>query len=268
MLDFVDLTMQKVLLTSIAFSLTVGLYGQSQDFKLQVEEKFGLTIKTDSGFVDTWNKISYHELTDDTNLSDYFNLLLTEYSKYPEGYFDLIGIDTVVVCKKLRFKSQTLAAVPDPYRKTLLLDANYSRYKKGYLIQVMHHELHHCTEYAIWKDMYYSWSKWSDLNMEGFRYGSGGASAYLAENATKDYYTMCHPKEGFANPYQMTGEEEDRCEIMGFILSDHRRGKLIEYCKEDKIILAKVRLLIDLMDTFVGTKDNYWHRQLEKEIGW
>jgi hypothetical protein len=235
--------------------------------KSHVEAKLGIHIKLDSGYVDSWEAISYEVLNTRENLDDYLSLLLSEYAKYPQGFFKKIRLDTLIICKNLRFESQERAAIPDPFQKTLLLDADYSRYGRNYLIHTMHHELHHCTEFAIWNEMYYSWEAFTALNTKGFLYGSGGASAYLVENRNKDYYSMCHPKEGFSNPYQMTGEEEDRCEIMAFVFTDHQRDKMVEYCQEDGIIMAKLKLIIELMDQFWGTAENYWHRQMAATIG-
>jgi len=229
-----------------------------------LEKELGVEIKLDTGFQDTWEAVSYETVDDQTSLLTYLTLLLKEYKKYPAGFFKKVEVSTIIVCKELHFETQERAAIPDCYNNTLLLDANFQKYDTSYLTHVMHHELHHCTEFAIWGSTYYEWPEWEAINADTFLYGAGGASAYLVENMDKDYYTMCHPKTGFCTPYQMTGEEEDRCETMAFVMADYRREEYFSYCREDSLLMNKFQLLIKLMNEFWGSTDTFWYRQAEK----
>lgn len=227
-------------------------------FVSNIERELRVKIKLETGFTDSWDAISYEVIDDQASLAVYLHILLEEYQKYPDGFFQKIGVDTIIVCRDLHFETQERAAIPDCYNNSLLLDGNFAKYDTNYLRHVMHHELHHCTEFAIWGSTYYEWPEWEALNADTFLYGAGGATAYLVDNMDKDYYTLCHPKPGFCSPYQMTGEEEDRCETMALLMTDSRRDQFFEYALTDAIVFDKLQLIIELLNDFWGNPTNYW----------
>lgn len=219
----------------------------------RVALKLGVKIILNSDACDTWNAVTYDEETAEPVLSYYLDLLRREYTKYPSGFLPQADVQTLVLTKNLKFSGQSRAAVPDPYKKQLFLsvDGAYGISSERYLVHVMHHELHHCTEYSIWKSMAYDWSDWILLNEDGFCYGNGGASAYTDYiNKGTDFYTPSNPQKGFINRYSLTGDEEDRAELMAFIMTDFERPLIVRLYRDDEIIRKKTAMLIGLLSEF------------------
>jgi len=228
-----------------------------------IENKLQVKIILDTGYVDSWDYIIYKKVSDTFALKKYLKILRAEFSKYPENFFVNIGISTIVIGEDMHYNGQKRAAIPDPYLATVYyeIDPDYETY---YYIHTLHHELHHCTEYAIWKDMYFDWDKWTSRNKKKFRYGNGGASTYEGENTKIDWYSFIHPQKGFVNLYSTTGQEEDRCEIVSLIMSDEERKFLFKLSEKDKIIRKKVKLMLELLDNISGTENNFWNEKINR----
>jgi hypothetical protein len=193
-------------------------------------------------------------------------LLNNEFTKYPNGYFEKVGVSTIALCSHLDYRKQSRAAIPDPYKHTLYLaiDGAYGDSSDTYLIHVMHHELNHCTEYALWEDMNYRWQQWRKINSCLFRYKGAGEMAY--HHLTIDWYSMNHPKRGFINLYSTTAQEEDRSEIVADIMSDIERKYIIQYCEKDKKLREKVTLIIGKLNEISRTTDNFWTDKMREVI--
>jgi hypothetical protein len=219
-----------------------------------IKQNLNIDISYDSGVIDTWQSVNY-DVCDPASLPIYLDILLKEYLKYPAGYFSKVGIHTIVLTNNLKFEGQARAAVPDPYKSQLYLSVNgaYGTSSDSYLIHVMHHELQHCTEHAIWKDMMYDWQDWMLLNTTGFKYGNGGASVYKdATENNVDVYSAVNPQKGFINLYSLTGDEEDRAEMMAYIFTDTERPMLQEILKKDAVLRRKIDVLKKLINSFTG----------------
>ena len=222
-----------------------------------IQNKFNIeSVKliTSEIVVDTWGKVTY-SIADNRKQSDLYKVMLArELSIYPSGYLTKANIDKIILCKDLEFNEEYRAAIPDPYKRALYLSVNGSYGESGetYLIHVLHHELHHLVEYAVWKNMYFDWEEWNKLNPEGFAYRSGGTPSF--RDSEPDYYTVTHPLKGFLNLYSMMGGEEDRCELMAFLMSEKDRLKLLKYYPGDRIIQRKVRFIAQFVNDFAGTE--------------
>jgi hypothetical protein len=205
--------------------------------------------------MDSWKSVAYDPVDNDNTLILYLDLLQSEYSKYPPGYIQRAHINTLVLAENLKFRDQARAAIPDPFRKQLFLSINgaYGIATRRYLAHVMHHELHHCTEYAIWENMSYDWNEWLGLNVENFCYGSGGEAAYhQTELGKTDFFSPTNPEKGFINRYSLTGDEEDRAELMAFLMTDSDQSTIRQLLKKDDIIYKKSLLLCELLSTFMS----------------
>lgn len=228
-----------------------------------IEKKIGARIIYDRMETDTWKGSTYTIPGNKKLLKHYLKLILREYSKYPYGYLKKARADNLVLCENYKFKKNHQAAMPDPYSRKLFLaiDGAYGNHTDTYLVHVLHHELHHCTEYAIWQNQYYKWSEWSGLNTPGFTYGRGGRTAYQDSNT--DYYKMNNPRPGFINLYSTTGQEEDRSEIFSLMMSDIERPILHRYCKKDPILQKKVKKMVSLINKFMVVPDNSSHWEIK-----
>lgn len=252
---------RQILLTIVLSTYVVGRATSLDSLVSEIEKKLELSVVLDTGFRSTW-PVTYKSFTDTNELKDYLPLVYAEYSKYPQGYLKRLGINYLVISKDLRVYGQKRAAIPDPYTHALFLEKD-SAYSGEYLIYVMHHELNHCAEYKAWGDMYYKWKKWERKNPCSFKYGDGGNSAYNPENRGIDWRAYTHPHKGFVNLYSTTGEEEDRSEIVSLIMIDSGRRYLFEFCKKDRKLRRKMRLVLKFLDDVSGTKDNYWRREMK-----
>lgn len=228
--------------------------------RADIRQRFGLSIVTDTAYQCTWD-LRYKSCDDTDRLKVYLELVQNEYGKYPAGYFKKIGIYYLVIGTDFRIVGQQRAAVPDPYRGALFFAVD-SMYTPEYLVYVMHHELNHCTEYAVWSSMYYKWKKWERKNPCRFEYGSGGGSAYEMPDKLINWRAYTHPRKGFVNLYSTTGEEEDRSEIVSLIMTDSGRVYLCEFSRKDRRLRRKIRLALKFLDKASGTKDNYWRREM------
>lgn len=229
--------------------------------KEEIESELDVVIITDTSFHGTWPEVKYDSIVDTVALEQYLILMQREYAKYPDRFFYNIGISKIIIGQNLLYAGQNRAAIPDPYAGAVYFEIKPS-YDDNYLVHVLHHELHHCTEYAIWQNMYYRWKKWSRVNRCWFKYGNGGASAYEGENRYIDWYSFIHPKKGFLNLYSTTGEEEDRCEVFALIMTDSERHYLLDYCKKDRLLRKKVKLMLGIL-SFISEEENaYWDQKM------
>lgn len=233
-----------IFLTGTVFSKDTSL----TQLVSKVESKLGVQIIYDRKVRDSWGGSRY-QLPREQKVKDYLILLEREFSKYPAGFLKRAKANKIILTSKYSFQGNKQAAMPDPYgnRLYLAIDGAYGVAHESYLVHVMHHELNHNTEYAIWQNQYYKWPEWSELN-NNFTYGQGGITAYT--NQGIDYYSASHPREGFINLYSMTGEEEDRSEIIAFLMTDSERPAVIKICEKDHIVRAKAQKIADLIDSF------------------
>lgn len=250
--------LRKIILLWSLILVYVHCSGQSNsnnENKIQsINEALQIELLFDCFAPDSWNSLTYNSVDPkEPKFNLYLELLLKEYKKYPSGYLPNSSITKIVLVKDLKFKGQSRAAVPDPNRQQLFLSINgaFGISSQRYLSHVMHHELHHCTEYTLWKSMTYDWCEWIELNKGDFEYGDGGASAY-AEYVNKgtDFYSPGNPYPGFINRYAMTGDEEDRAELMAFIMTDAERPMLESFLRKDAILKRKIDLLKSLLENF------------------
>lgn len=257
----------KIGLTFLLITLTGNSNASSiRQIISKIETDLKVKIIYNQKVDDTWSYIFYENCDDSLETKQYLTSLQKEYAKYPKGYFQLAGVQRIVLGKKMRFGEQYRAAVPDPYLHSLFLsiDGAYGANDETYLIHVMHHELHHCTEYAMWEDMNYVWDLWAKTNNPAFVYMNGGSDAY--ENLEIDWYSMTHPKQGFINLYSTTAQEEDRSELMALIMTDAEREFIFQYYPDDEILQKKLPLLLDQLNTFCKSKDNFWMKSMAELI--
>ncbi|MCW3083113.1 MAG: hypothetical protein JWP12_479 [Bacteroidetes bacterium] len=248
--------------TLILTSYSTGKASAIADTISKIENNLSVEIVYDKIVKDTWSLVNYETCNDSVETINYLTVLSREYAKYPKGYFQLVGIKTIILGKKLRINNQYRAAVPDPYSNFLFLsiDGQDGDFPTEYLIHVMHHELNHCTEYAIWKDMSYKRNDWAKCNRLFFRYKSGGEYAYHHQSI--DWYSVTHPKKGFLNLYSTTAQEEDRSELVALIMSDEGRKYIFEYYSKDKILRKKIKMIVGELNAFSNTSNNYWESNL------
>lgn len=206
------------------------------EIKSRFQQELSLQIITDEKTDHTWPDVTYDLCTDSTEIFNYLSLLYQEYKKYPPGFFEKIRIKKIIVCKNLALRDQYRAAIPDPKKNSVVLSLNGQKgiFTEYYLTYVMHHELHHCTEFSLWKSMIYKWPEWNKLNSKNFKYQKGGSVAYKKENTAVNWLGSTHPHEGFINLYSTTGPEEDRSELMAMLMTEKGNADILTYYHQDE----------------------------------
>lgn len=254
----------KRLLPYLFLFLPVALWAGNKNDLLQLTaQHLGLPIIADSVLPPGVYNITYQPPADSAYVLAYLHLLQTEYGKYPAGYLPKLGLKQLVLARNLQLNGQPRTAIPDATTQTLYLeiDGDYGLQNPGYLIHVMHHELHHYAEYALWNDMYYRWRKWLHTNPLRFKYRGAGVLAYA--DPSINWYAFTHPQKGFMNYYSTTAAEEDRCELVGLLMSDEGADSLKRYFRPDARLRRKVKLVATLLNKISGTNENYWTRQVK-----
>ena len=189
------------------------------------------------GHKDTWNMVSY-ELLETGRRQHYSNLIITEAAKYPNDFFEKIGLNIIVIGQNLKFDNVYRASVPDNYSRILFIGIR-DDYTDDYLRHVFHHELNHYVEFSIWKDYRYDWDKWRVL----FN-GRGGGGELAYQGGEDGNAIVYNPNlSGFLNYYSTLGQEEDRSEMMAFFLTENGNRQFIEKARSDNLFYQKAVLL-------------------------
>lgn len=250
-------------LTLLSVLLTFNLFATKMLSVEAFEKEFTIQIILEDTFQSTYENLAFKKQKDEHVLNNYINnILKPELRKYPDSYFEKIGLKKIVLCKNLMIAGQKRAAAPDPYVNTLFLSVE-KLYEKEYLIHVLHHELHHITEYELWEDMFFDWRKWNRKNTRKFIYGAGGSSAYELENSTVNWGEINNPKTGFLNLYSTLGPEEDRCEIVALIMTERERNLLKSFIPKDKTLKRKVNLTLRTLRKISKGRLKFWKEKLE-----
>lgn len=232
----------------------------------ELEELLGVHVILGKRFRGLSKEVSFKEVKDSARIADYIDMFIEEYQKYPPSYFNRIKVNKLILCDSLMKGDRRSIAVPYLRKGALLFAIDYPIHtdrRKWYFVHVMHHELHHSTDFYLYKgdvNMFRKSEEWAALNEKKFEYGEGGEVAYRKESKSIDWYHLSHPAKGFVNRYSMLGQEEDRAELVGLIMGNKkRRDTLIEYCKTDEILKRKVLYVINELNTLVKSKSNYWN---------
>jgi len=132
---------------------------------------------------------------------------LPELSRYPASLLDESGLDTVVLCSKLRVNGQRLNGLALPERGTIYLDVGYPcRDTKGALSHTVHHELFHVMdETSLVPGL--GDRAWSALNVSEKPY-----SVFRGAGPSR--------RPGFPSPYATTNPGEDKAEVYATMVSD------------------------------------------------
>ena len=244
------------LLVASFFQLQAQLSAQV----IAVEQKIGSSIIYNEFVTSSYDSVTYNISKDSAEIANYLGQLKYEFSKYPIGYIHEAGAEQIVLCRNLNINGQARSAIPDPYTQTLFLDISRDL-PFVYKVHVMHHELHHLTEFTLYEDMYYDWNKWNKKNKKNFEYGYGGIAAY--DDVETDYSALIHPEPGFLNLYATTGAEEDRCEIVALIMTEIENTFLQSAISRDKRLRRKVKLISREMDKIIDADDYYWRKTMQ-----
>ena len=212
-------------------------------------------------YTDTWRLAAY-EMLETERRQHYTNLLIQEMSKYPEDFFERIGLRTIALGRNLRFQNAFRAAVPDNYSGILFIGIR-DDYSDDYFRHVFHHELNHFVEYHIWRDYRYDWDQWRVL----FNGSGGGGELAYQGGEDRNAITYNPNLPGFLNNYSTLGQEEDRSEMTAFFLTENGNRQFLEKAKRDNLFYQKAVLLFtfynerlnwNLLGDFFSKMNQFW----------
>lgn len=265
-MNFILQRANRVVYTAVVLCIFFSIHScKEQHPKVkEIKNLFGLEVIIDKDYQSSSGRFSYRKVNDTKRISNYLDILIQEYKKYPPAFFEKININKIIICDSMFVLGRRRSAYPYAQNKTLILAIDFFEERLPYMIHVMHHELHHCTEFSLYGSMYYRSDEWNCLNSANFMYGSGGAIQYKEGSTKKNWYKLTHFKEGFVNEYSSLGQEEDRAELMAILMNKPRRDTLIDYCKTDEYLKKKVHYLINEMNTMMGSSGHHWETILSE----
>lgn len=177
-------------------------------------------------------------------LNAFLTLLKEEYQEYPPSFMKAIGIKQILLVKKLSYRGQLRAAIPDMYNEKLYfsIDSLSDRSRDVlYVRHIIHHEIYHMLEEQVYGTAYYQDPAWQKLNDPKFKYGAGGKFYRSRESLAK--LAKTNPYQGFVSNYAMSGIEEDKAEVYGYLMTVQGRKILNNKQPKDPILRAKVKKL-------------------------
>jgi hypothetical protein len=186
--------------------------------------RFRHLISFEGGYRDAWMKATYEVLEAEKH-EYYTNLILAEMAKYPDGFFDKIGLHTVVIGKNYKYNNVYRPGGADNYNHILFVSIRDA----------------------------YPWDQWRALTTDpnGDQLGYGGE---------KDSINYNPQLSGYITNYSTTGQWEDRSEIMAWFLTEYRNKFFIEKARNDELFCQKAvtlftfykeRLNFNLLDEFL-----------------
>jgi hypothetical protein len=202
----------------------------------------------------TWPGVNFQIIgnTAPDVVQHYLQTLGDEMSKYPPAFLQRSGLRTIAVVKNLSFEGQERAALPDPYRGVLYLDALCASHDRIYERHVIHHEFFHYVQAVRTGDFYSKDATWSGFNPPEFRYGAGGARA-----RDPKVTPLTHPAPGFVNLYSQSALEEDMAEVFAVLRVPEERKQVERWARTDAILRQKM----DYLEAFFEE----WSRPIEAE---
>ena len=226
------------------FIYLVALGGlQAGDYRQQLNvlgTKYNIKIMTQkfkpSRYARKWATWQWLNGSDEKQLKAFAQVFIEEWSKYRVDWVKMSELRKVFFVKNLAVIRQNRAAMPDAVADALYYDISYIS-DPDYCREVIHHEFFHIIDTNLygWGPAY---TKWRALNVAGFVYGKGGASAYGKPGVHKE-----HPSTGFVNGYSTYGPAEDRAEIYAWLFITKRYRKLKKFINTDTVLAAKVRAM-------------------------
>jgi len=217
-----------------------------------IERAHGVRVALDPVPNSTWPGVTYTllEARDESNRDRYLRRVREELDRYPRAFLSRSGLRTVAVVKNLAYAGQPRAALPDPYRGVLYLDATCAADNPQYERHVIHHEYFHYVQGARHGTPYADDPAWRGFNPPDFRYGNGGAT-------TRDpsVTPLTHPAPGFINLYAQSALEEDMAEVFASMRVPEERRLVEGWARDDEHLRRKVEYLEKFFDEYAPAND-------------
>lgn len=196
--------------------------------------RLSTTCATDPSF--TCNDIASSDMVEYKQMA---RLFVEEWAKYPPEWTKATNLQTINLVKDYQYNymgnKQARAAAPMNYLRTMIYDIGYANMEL-YMRHVIHHEYVHYFEESYFGDVYHKDPIWASYNTAGFSYGGGGGTCYEPGNSC---VTGEHPAQGFVTGYSMSGMEEDKAELYGYLFETTEYKQLKTWMQTDPVLQKK-----------------------------
>lgn len=176
---------------------------------------------------------------DRARLQRLLSVVLPGLERYPAVFFANVRLKNIVLVKELAVGGQRRLAMPMVETDGVAYaDNNQKTLCPAGMEMRVHHEFYHFIDHREFNDYYHADPAWLALNPGGLQYGKGGATFY-----GKNLQDLGHVKPGLVSLYASYGQEEDKAETFGWMMTPDYAARLDLYALEDPQLAAKVQFM-------------------------
>lgn len=174
--------------------------------------------------------------SDRQRLHRLLSVVLPGMERYPSAFFANVRLHNIVLVKELAVAGQRRLAMPMAEVDSVAYADNSAKLCPAGMEMRVHHEFYHFIDYREHDDYYHADPAWLAMNPAGLTYGKGGASFY-----GKNLQDVGHAKPGVVSLYSSYGQEEDKAETFGWMMTPDYAARLDLYVMQDAHLAAKLR---------------------------
>ena len=176
---------------------------------------------------------------DRARLQRLLSVVLPGLERYPSAFFANVRLKNIVLVKELAVGGQRRLAMPMAESDGVAYaDNNAGTLCPAGMEMRVHHEFYHFIDHREFDDYYHLDPSWLALNPDGLQYGKGGATFY-----GKNLQDLGHVKDGLVSAYSSYGQEEDKAETFGWMMTPDYAARLDLYVMTDPHLAAKVKYM-------------------------
>jgi len=176
---------------------------------------------------------------DRARLQRLLSVVLPGLERYNPVFFENVRLKNIVLVKELAVGGQRRLAMPMAETDGVAYaDNNAKTLCPAGMEMRVHHEFYHFIDHREFNDYYHPDPVWLALNPEGLQYGKGGATFY-----GKNLQDLGHVKEGLVSLYSSYGQEEDKAETFGWMMTPDYAARLERFARTDPKLAAKVQFM-------------------------
>jgi hypothetical protein len=174
---------------------------------------------------------------DRARLQRLLSVVLPGLERYPHVFFANVRLKNIVLVKELAVGGQRRLAMPMADEDGVAYADNGAKTlcPAGMEMRV-HHEFYHFIDHREHNDYYHADPSWLAMNPDGLQYGKGGATFY-----GKNLQDLGHVRQGLVSMYAGYGQEEDKAETFGWMMTPDYAARLDLYAMNDPHLAAKVQ---------------------------
>ncbi|MCG6166832.1 LIC13305 family lipoprotein [Leptospira sanjuanensis] len=195
------------------------------------------------------------------DVNHFQTLLQTQISQYPRGYLIKGKVERVILCANLSMNGRNAAGYADVLGNGVYLNVSpgiANGAMDDWINRAIHHEFTHNFDYAVRGFYMAVHSDWASLNTVGY--------ASNVDWSLPNLLQIDNPVPGYITTYATSNVGEDYAEVgMGLMGPAASYTQMIDVCKTDSVVRAKVNLMISDMKRFwsfaVGS-DTLWKQRV------